>query len=386
MTQSNERVAPLSILEADELVGGLYEVTGRNPKMERNPEYLRTIVSEFARHDAKKLIAGTATGNEWPELDLAEVYAEGVELPNPEVVPRVDGQCLLYAGLPNCIFGDAGSGKTALAQSAAAVEIRAQRHVYLVDYETHIKVWLARFRALGLDDGEVVQYFHYFDVGRGERPPAPHPESRLVIIDSLTAAIDAGGFDPNDAQGIEAIYRQAVTPFTRAGLAALVIDHVGHADKTRPMNSVRKTGIVQGAMYRMEVIKGMQFGRGRLGEALLYLHKDNMGGVDAAKGDIVAKFVMGSTDGGTKVTCKLVAGNDMATLATIAAGVENTMDRRKAKILDVLADGSELTKSAIKIKTGGKTDGVNTAIAELVSEGLLTQERRGNADYLRLVR
>jgi hypothetical protein len=382
VTQSNEYGAALSTVGLDgETGGGLYEITGRDPEAERNPEYLRTFVSEIARHDARKAVARMTTGVEWPELDLADVYAEGVELPNPEVMPRIDGQCLLYAGLPNCIFGDAGSGKTALAQSAAEVEIRAQRHVYLVDYETHVKVWLARFRALGLTDAEVVEYFHYFDVAQGERPPTPAPESRLVIIDSLTAAIDAGGYDPNDAQGIEAVYRQAVTPFTRAGLAALVIDHVGHADKTRPMNSVRKTGIVQGAMYRMEVIKGMQFGRDRLGEALLYLHKDNMGGVDAAKGDIVAKFVMGSTHGGTKVTCKLVAGNDLATLSNIARGVENTNDQRKSKILDALADGRELTRSAIKSTIGGKTEAVNIAIDELVADGILVHERRGNGDH-----
>ena len=64
-----------------------------------------------------------------------------------------------------------------------------------------------------------------------------------------------------------------INPFTDEKMAALVIDHVGHADKKRPMNSVRKTGIVQGAMYLVEVIPGMEFGRDRVGQSTVTLHR-----------------------------------------------------------------------------------------------------------------
>ncbi len=295
--------------------------------------------------EARQIVAEGSTNDEWPETDLADVFARGIELPVPGVLARTDGRCLLYRGLPNVIFGDASAGKTSLAIATAAEEIRQGRHVYAVDYETNVNVWVSRLLALGLTPDEIVARLHYLNVHGGGRPPKTvNPDASLTVIDSMTSALDALGAEPNDTTGIESVYRQVIDPFTDAGVAVLLIDHVGHADKSRPMNSIRKTGRVQGAMYRMSVVPQRPFGRGRTGEAVLELHKDNMGGVELPKGAEAGRFVMESTDGGTNVRCRVEAPGattspssvPVVNLATASAQVEADKATRRALILEVL--------------------------------------------------
>jgi DNA-binding transcriptional ArsR family regulator len=363
-----------TILAADELA------------MLSNPSFTHAVQRKLADKAANAWWErAQGEGDEWPELDLAAVFEAGIEVPNPTIIERSDGRCLLYAGLANSLFGEAGSGKTAFCQSAAAEEIRAGHDVYVVDFETNAVVWLARLRALGLSQEAIVKHFIYLDTSKGARPPVPREGARVVVLDSLTGALDAFGFEPNDVSGIQSVYRQVVDPFTDAGLAALVIDHVGHADKSRPMNSIRKTGIVQGAMYRMEVIPGMQFGRDRTGEALLFLHKDNMGGVNAVKNEIVAKFVMSSTDNGSAVQCRIVPGNDMQTALSIGRGQLSIVDQKKVAILNVLADREWHNKTPIREAVGGKPVHIDTALEELEREGIVTHETKGRSELYRLV-
>jgi hypothetical protein len=285
-----------------------------------------------------------AEGEQWPQVDLLEVFAEGIEPISPSMLEREDGQFLLYAGMSNCIFGDAGHGKSALAQWAVSKEIKAGRPVVVVDYELNVRIWIGRLLALGCTQEQILGSLVYLDVRAGKRPPAPPEGARLMVLDSLTAAIEAGGWEINDPRGIEAVYRHMINPYTDEKMAALVIDHVGHGDKKRPMNSVRKTGIVQGAMYLVEVIPGMEFGRNRVGQSQIILHKDNMGGIYASRGDTVARFMMASTEGGRKIGCKLLNPDDaatvMQTVSALGAAFGSAHERRKAKICNLLAEGT----------------------------------------------
>lgn len=302
------------------------------------------FVENFRRHMAKTMwddyISGRLSGAEWPEVDVSAVFDAGIEVPEPDVLYRVDGKALLYSGLANSLFGDAGAGKTAFCQSAVADEIKHGRHTYVVDYEVNVRVWLARLLALGVAPEEIKEYFHYLDNSSDGGPPKTmRAGSSLMVLDSLTAALDAFGCEANDPAGIESIYRQVIDPFTDAGLAALVIDHVGHADKSRPMNSIRKTGKVQGAMLRMEGVPGRPFGRDRTGEALLKVHKDNMGGLGVPKGQTVAKFTMASTEAGKHIRCCITTGGELDLAALSAATPLGPSDDVKfAFVLNVVRD------------------------------------------------
>ncbi len=379
MTTLDDRLASFLPADADDMsTDELPDVPDPLPPLtaeDAMDDYIKARAASYLADEKAKVMAKTwakqdgSQGEEWPEEDMDALFDGGLDILEPDVFQRTDGGFMFYTGLPNCIFGDASAGKTALMQYAAYQEIRDGRHVYLVDYETNPKVWAIRLSALGLTRQDITTRFHYLKVHEGQRPPANfHPSARLAIIDSLTAAVEAGGHEANDAQGIEAVYRQAVHPFTQAGLAAVIIDHVGHADKARPMNSIRKIGIVQGAMYHVEVVPTAKFGVGRQGQSLIRLFKDNMGGTKTAKGEVLARFTLSSPPGGVPVTCSLDSA-DLTTLAIAHAVAQDTDARKAGEIYEFLARGDAATRSAIRNAVGGHLDTIGRALALLIDQG-----------------
>jgi hypothetical protein len=326
------------------------------------------------RHSA----SDEALGDTWEELDLAAIYANGIEPPIPSIVDRGDGVGLFYKGLPNVIFGESGAGKTALVQWIAASEMLAGRHVYHIDWETNVYVWLNRFRALGIPDEIVTEHYHPFDMSRGLKPPTKyHPDASVAIIDSLTSAIAATGSDPNAMDGIEKAYRQFVTPFTRAGLAAVVIDHVGHGDKKRMVNSTRKKGIVQGAIYRVEGVQGSPFGYGREGMSALHVFKDNMGGTKCGIENVAATFTMASDENGQNMRCSLQRPSATVNLALMVQQDDLLRNKRRQDIYEVLAEmaGDPPTKSGIYDVVRGDHKIFTAILDEMVADGVVSKIR-----------
>ncbi|WP_139245973.1 hypothetical protein [Geodermatophilus amargosae] len=314
-------------------------------------------------------------GDSWQELDLGPIYESGIVPPQPTITDRGDGRGLFYPGLPNVIFGDSGAGKTALTQWVAAQELMAGHHVYHVDYETNVYVWLSRFDALGVPRAKVLAGYHYYNLSEGQRPPKTfHPDARIVIIDSLTAAIAASGADPNAMDGVETVYRQVVNPFTRAGLAAVVIDHVPHADKKRMVNSTRKKGIVQGAIYRVEGVRGAPFGPGMAGTSALHLFKDNMGGTQVAVEDVVTTFNMASDTKGLNMQCYFArpsATPPLAQLALQAQRQDELKEKRKQDIYEVVAELADNppTKTDVYKHIGGTYKYFTEVLNEMITTG-----------------
>jgi hypothetical protein len=336
-----------------------------------------------ANDEAREELDEEKNNIEWPEADVAQAYALGIEIPAPTVLCRVDGQALLYRGLANVIFGDGSAGKSSLAIAAAGNEIAQGRHVYCVDFELNLNIWLWRLGALGLMPEQNGEFFHYLEVRKGKRPPAIlRDDAVLSVMDSMTGALDAYGYEMNDASGIESVYRRAIDPFTDAGLAALVIDHPGHGDKTRPMNSIRKINRVQGAMYRMVAVEGRPLAKGRTGESLLYMFKDNAGGLGIPRGSIAGKFVMASSEDGTDIRCQIVNGTDLATLSDVAA--QTPMARKKQQVIAALQHHGELNATKVREYAKGKLDLVQAALDELASEGVIQHEKRGKGTYYTL--
>jgi hypothetical protein len=314
-----------------------------------------------------EMATADAAGSSWGRIDLGDIYAKGLRVPDPTVVRRSDGKCLFYEGLPNVVFGDPSAGKTAFLQYAAAEEMKAGHAVYVVDYETNPILWLFRMRALGLSDELVAEKLYYLNLSDGYRPPTEFdPTARLVIIDSLSSVVSATAGDSNAVEGIEAAYRQVVLPFTRDGMAAVLIDHLGNGDKGRPMGSMRKTGIVQGAMYKMETDQGQKFARGKVGSSTISLYKDNAGGTGGSKGEAVARFVMDSTQ--ALMRCEVAPISTGETLAEMAANTQDATVLAKQRIFDALKEdeGSGLTKTEMKNVAKCNYDVFTRAFADLV--------------------
>jgi hypothetical protein len=332
------------------------------------------LKQEVRRQVQMEMATAEAAGNAWGRMDLSAIYAEGLEIQEPTIVRRSDGKGLFYGGLPNVIFGDPSAGKTAFLQYAAAEEMRAGHAVYVVDYETHAKMWLSRMRALGLPDELVAEKLYYLDLSDGARPPLEFdPTARLVVIDSLSSVVSATAGDSNAIEGIEAAYRQVVTPFSRAGLAVVLIDHLGNGDKGRPMGSMRKTGIVQGAMYKMENDPNQRFARGRAGSSTISLYKDNAGGTGASKGEAVARFVMDSTQ--PAMRCKISPIAPAETLAEMAAQTQDATVLAKQRVYEALMEdsGNGFTKASLREHAKCNYDVWTRVFQEMTEAGIIAE-------------
>ncbi len=336
-------------------------------------------IRQEAQHQVKlRRSQADAVGAVWPVMNLDAIFERGIQVPVPTVVAISDGGGLFYPSLPNVIFGDPSAGKTALVQHAAAEELREGRAVYVVDYETHAESWLTRLLALGLTREQIVGKLHYLAVHEGLRPPTEFdPTARLVIIDSLSSVIDTTGGDSNSIEGVEAAYRQVVSPFTRAGLAAVIIDHVGNGDKSRPMGSIRKTGLVQGAMYRIAQDEGMKFGRGRTGSSTLSLHKDNPGGTGAAKGTPVARFIMESQDDGDVIHCQINPVTVQAAWMEAAMAAADGSVKAKQRMTLALQESGVAGLTKTDLRNASKAEGpvFESAMADLITGGVIVKHK-----------
>ena len=350
----------------------------------RNQEFAQRVAAAAhelrVRAEAQRQLAEEqAEGEVWPEADVAAIFAEGLEPDRPLALARSDGAFLVYRGIANVIFGEGGSGKSALLMWASAQEIRAGHPVYVVDYEQTAKKWIDRLVNLGLSQDEITARFSYRDGRKGKRPPKSIEKNAFVVIDSLSAAIESFGLDPNDANSIEMVYRRVVDPFLDADAALVLIDHPGHADKTRPMNSIRKINIIQGAIYRVERVETRPFGRGRTGEALVKLFKDNTGGIGVARNGIVAVFAMTSNEHGRAMVCAL-RPPDLSTLYAVAESTPKKGPKRaaaadcQAEIMDALRlTGVDMTTKELKLATGRGNDTLKAALEALVTARKVTR-------------
>jgi hypothetical protein len=343
----------------------------------------REVAFQRLREEAKQIVkleraSSDAIGEPWPVLDLGPIFDDGVRIPDPTVVTRSDGKGLFYAGLPNVIFGDPSAGKTAFVQHCAAEELRAGRAVYVVNYETNVTMWLTRLLTLGLTRDQIEGRLNYLRVHEGIRPPAEFdPTAQLVIIDSLSSVIDNTGGDSNSIEGVEAAYRQIINPFTHAGLAAIIIDHVGNADKSRPMGSIRKTGLVQGVMYKVAQDEGMNFGRGRTGSSTLSLHKDNPGGTGAAKGTPVARFIMESQDDGDVIHCQINPVTvQEAWMEAAMAAADGSVKAKQRMTLALQESGvAGLTKTDLRKASKAEGPVFESAMADLITGGVIVKHK-----------
>ena len=336
------------------------------------------LKQEVRRQVQMEMATAEAAGNAWGRMDLSAIYAEGLEIQEPTIVRRSDGKGLFYGGLPNVIFGDPSAGKTAFVQHCAAEELRAGRAVYVVDYETNVTMWLTRLLALGLTRDQIEGRLYYLRVHEGIRPPAEFdPTAQLVIIDSLSSVIDNTGGDSNSIEGVEAAYRQIINPFTHAGLAAIIIDHVGNGDKSRPMGSIRKTGLVQGVMYKVAQDEGMNFGRGRTGSSTLSLHKDNPGGTGAAKGTPVARFIMESQDDGDVIHCQINPVTvQEAWMEAAMAAADGSVKAKQRMTLALQESGvAGLTKTDLRNASKAEGPVFESAMADLITGGVIVKHK-----------
>ena len=166
----------------------------------------------------------------WAPTDLTAYLNGTYTPPTPTLMPRTDGACLLYPGLIHSLHGESESGKSWLAQYAAAAAIHNDQDVLYIDYESDPGAIANRFRLLGCTDEMILRHLDYV---RPETAPAANIDDdfadllrstyAICIIDGVTDAMSTAGLSIKDNDDVARWMRH---------LPRQVADHTGAAART----------------------------------------------------------------------------------------------------------------------------------------------------------
>ncbi len=218
----------------------------------------------------------------------------------PQILVRTDGIGLIYEGRLNVLFGMAESGKTWLALLACIQEIRKGNNVVFYDFEDYRDSARERMVAIGATDEELDRFFYARVEGPMGEDIWKHEVSKqieelaptLVVIDSLDELMAIHGRNPDKSQDVREVRQQTVDRIKGLGPAVIVIDHVGHKDKSRQTGSQAKVSQLDGASILVDMGDKNKFGRGSApGKAELRIRKDRPGHL---RGSVLSSDLIGT--------------------------------------------------------------------------------------------
>lgn len=232
---------------------------------------------------------GEERGTRVAYLDVAALLDGGIpDPPAPVLLYREDGHAIFYAGQVNLIFGDPESGKTLVAQAAAAEALKAGRRVLFVDLDHNGAVaTIVRFLDMGVDEKVLrdVEVFRYIEPEDRSELMAVVADSRewrpaVAVVDSVGELLPLMGLSSNSPDDFTIAHSAVLKPLAMSGAAVLAIDHLPKNVETRasgPTGTAAKRRVVGGVMLRVTVAE--QFTPGRGGSAFLQVNKDRHGGL-----------------------------------------------------------------------------------------------------------
>jgi hypothetical protein len=210
----------------------------------------------------------------WRPINLAELEER------PSVRPTLGDAGIAYPGKRHVFSGPQESAKTLAAYALGLEVIRGGGRVAVIDFE--MGRWEARdrLRDLGATPLELGRIIYLDPDGpatgeRIERLVALKPE--LVIVDAAAGAYNVQGLDDNKRGDVERFGSMYVTPFWKAGIATLVLDHVVKNVEGRgkyAIGSERKVGATE-VHLGFEVVTPIK--RGSSGVYKIITHKDRGG-------------------------------------------------------------------------------------------------------------
>ena len=242
----------------------------------------------------------------WEPVDLEPYLAGQVRPAEPEVLSRSDGQCLMYRGRVNMLYGSSESAKSWIALNTAMQEMAKGERVLYLDFEDEPVQTLNRLRLMGAADDDLRLQFSYI---RPEEPLAPMQRNRwgsssptdigtlnqslfskalealdpsLIVADGMTSLYGLHGLDSNDAVSTDVI-TSWLKRLTRNGRSTvIIIDHMAKSGEkgTMPLGSQHKVAMVQGTLLQVWPVR--QPMPGAVGEVELVVLKDRPGAVRAA--------------------------------------------------------------------------------------------------------
>lgn len=234
--------------------------------------------------------AGASTTTSWDPVDLAtlidQMRDDGYSGPQPTVLNRRDGPCLLYPGAIHSVSGEPASGKTWVALVGVAQQAELGNPTLVVDFEDRAQTLIARLWALGLTDQQIADHVRYVRPHDALTPDtwtrlaAKAEGCTLAIVDGITEAMTLHGLSLMDNEDVARWLALIPRRLADLGPAVLQIDHVVKDSESRGRYAIggqHKLAGIDGVAYKMVTAKPM--GKGQRGLARIVIDKDRHGEV-----------------------------------------------------------------------------------------------------------
>jgi len=323
---------------------------------------------------------GNLKESSWIPKQIGETELEQ-ESP-PSMLRREDGNCLLYAGKINAIFGESESGKTWIALEAIRQELEKNNIVFYLDFEDSARSILNRLKTLRVPTDKF-KLFRYANpdeplgegIGEIMRTEIMAYLPTLIVVDGVNAAMNLLGLDLEKNKDATHFSQKVLKPLRIGGAGILTIDHVTKSKDNRgnyAIGAQAKRADIDGAAFAVSV--AMPFGRGIDGALDITCTKDRPGFVRAicpdAKTVGVANlksspegFISVSISGGTvKISTR---EQKMEAVSSLLARVGYELGRNEI--------AEHLRKEGISISN----DELKFVIEGLVANGFVTYRKDG---------
>lgn len=241
--------------------------------------------------DERSPFPDTGVGNRGTPIytDVGALLDGGLpDPPEPLLLKRNDGHAIFYAGQVNYLFGDPESGKTLVAQAAAAEALIDGRRVVFIDIDHNgPEAIVCRFLDMDvpeeiLRNPDLFRYVepedkqHLFDVIDDLKLWRP----AVAVVDSVGELLPLMNLSSNSPDDFTAGHTKVLKALAMVGACVIAIDHLAKGADSRAQGSTgtaAKRRAVGGVSIRVTVEE--QFTPGQGGSAFLTINKDRHGGL-----------------------------------------------------------------------------------------------------------
>ncbi|WP_182976980.1 bifunctional DNA primase/polymerase [Arthrobacter cheniae] len=220
----------------------------------------------------------------WVPENLDDVLSGQYLTPQPAILRRSDSVAMLYPGLIHAFYGEPESGKSFVAQWAAAEVLRDGGSVLYLDYESDRGTVVERLLLMGVDKEAVRRGFVYLRPdaapNRGLKTLLNHAYA-LAVVDGVTEALSQSNVKSIDNDEVTKWIRQVPRRIgEETGAAVVMVDHVTKSREGRgryALGAQAKLAAITGAAFTFET--GEPLAPGKKGSILIRVAKDRPGGV-----------------------------------------------------------------------------------------------------------
>ena len=310
-----------------------------------------------------------------PFVDIS-VYLDGdCELVKPTVAEVLPGRCLFYDGAINEVHGEPSVGKTNILLAEAGAVLERGGKVFYLDPEDSPARIIPRALSLGISREAMRTGFFYLQDPTPEVYAEAHrwaerERPELVILDGFAEALAREGADENIPADVLAFFHNRMRPFTNAGGAVVIADHVAKSSETRgrwARGSGAKMGRYDGACY--EIVLGESYTPTKPGSVRLKVAKDRNGGVGAIGATAFELHFAPKDFGGTEVKWALAPDSFRPTVLM-------------SRIIEHLKSCGEAGKR--ELRELGNHNAIDKAILLLLKENQIEMTTKGPKHIYRL--